>query len=244
MIARPLEFRSRLLGRFLGLQHGFLTKRPALEGYYELFPQAHKVVWMEQVHGRGIEVVKGKELGPLVGGGSVIRGVDGLVTSLPLVFLLVRTADCVPLLAFDPESQAVGCAHAGWRGTAQDIQGGLVERFSSDLGVSPKRLLVAIGPHIGKCCYEVQEDVASIFRKRGLSSCLEARKGHIFLDLGRASKTLLQRAGVASHNIEELSLCTCCLGDSFASYRRDGLKRMENLSFIAKIEEVSKGAGG
>jgi YfiH family protein len=223
---------------FSGLQHGFLTKRPSLDGFLELFPKAHEVVWMEQVHGRGIKVLTPTELGAL-GGKRQIMGVDGLITSLPQVFLLVRTADCVPLLIFDPISLAVGCAHAGWRGTAQDIQGGLIERFALDFGVPPKRLLVAIGPHIGKCCYEVQGDVAKIFQEKGLSSSLETRNDRIFLDLGKASKTLLERTGVRPENIEDLDLCTRCLGVSFASYRRDGYKKMENIGFIAKVDGFS-----
>lgn len=193
---------------------------------------------MEQVHGKDIKVLTPTELGGL-GGERQIMGVDGLITSLPSVFLVVRTADCVPLLIFDPISQTLGCAHAGWRGTAQNIQGGIVERLFLDLGVPPERLLVAIGPHIGQCCYEVQRDVAEIFEKSGLHSSVETRNGRTFLDLGKASKALLERSGVRPENIENLSLCTGCLADSFASYRRDGQKRMENVGFIAKLDGFS-----
>jgi len=149
--------------------------------------------------------------------------------------LVVRTADCVPLLAIDPVSHAVGCVHAGWKGTARDIQGRLVERFEKDLGVPPRRLIVAIGPHIGPCCYEIQQDVASVFHEKGLSGCLEKRNAKIYLDLGMASRLLLERAGVPSAQIDTLRLCTRRLHVPFASFRRDGLSGLENASFIVKV---------
>ena len=230
----PLWYLSGCLAAFRGNIHGFLGKQAFLPKPDVLWYRAKKLVWMEQVHGDTIQVVT---RAMLAGKESQVRvpRTDGLITNLPGVVLVVRTADCVPLLAFDPVSHAVACVHAGWKGTALDIQGRLVERFERDLGIPPKRLVVAIGPHIGPCCYEIKQDVASVFREKGLSGCLEKRNAKIYLDLGMASRLLLERAGVPSVQIDTLRLCTGRLHVPFASFRRDGLSGLENASFIVKV---------
>ena len=84
---------------------------------------------------------------------------DGLVTDLPGVTLVIFSADCLPILYYDPVRQVVGAAHAGWRGTAADIAGAVVRKMEEVYGSQPQDILAAIGPGIGACCFETHEDV-------------------------------------------------------------------------------------
>jgi len=84
---------------------------------------------------------------------------DALVTATPGVTLLIFTADCTPLLFHDPVTGAVGAAHAGWRGTAQNIGGKVVETMVREFGCKPENIQAAIGPNIGRCHFETGEDV-------------------------------------------------------------------------------------
>lgn len=238
-----LWYRSGRLTASTGNIHGFLGKQALLPNPRTLWYRATRLVWMEQVHGDSIRVVT-KEM--LAGKGRFVRipKTDGLITNLPDVVLVVRTADCVPILAIDPVSHAVAAVHAGWKGTASNIQGRLVERFEKDLGIPPGQLVVAIGPHIGSCCYEIKQDVASIFFEKGLSECIEKRNTAIYLDLGMASRILLERAGVSRGHIETLRICTRRLCIPLASFRRDGLSGLENVGFIVKVPTLSKKRGG
>ena len=86
---------------------------------------------------------------------------DGLVTNDPGVALTVFTADCTPLLFHDPVTGAVGAAHAGWRGTAAGIAANVVDTMISAFGCKRSDIRAAIGPNIGQCCFETDEDVPS-----------------------------------------------------------------------------------
>ncbi len=143
----------------------------------------------------------------------------------------ILTADCVPILIADADGKAVGAAHAGWRGTAARIAETAVLRLIEKFRIEPQKLTAAIGPHIGPCCYEIGEEVASeisddavILRRSDWS------KPH--LDLAGANRRQLLRAGIPEERIEASSLCTKCREDLFHSYRRDGKRMGHMLSVI------------
>ena len=84
---------------------------------------------------------------------------DALITNDPGVALVVFTADCTPILLWDPVTGAVGAAHAGWRGTAMGIAAKTVEAMVKEFGCEPANIRAAIGPNIGFCCFETDRDV-------------------------------------------------------------------------------------
>jgi YfiH family protein len=108
----------------------------------------------QQVHGAQVAQVT------LEGRGATHPATDGLITDVPGVALMLRFADCVPLLFFDPRRRAVGLAHAGWRGTLAGIAARTVGSMQKAFGSVPEELVVGIGPAIGPCCYEVGPDLA------------------------------------------------------------------------------------
>lgn len=143
------------------------------------------------------------------------EGVDGCITTLKNVPLLCYSADCVPLLFYASEIKAIGAVHSGWRGTALAISEKTVQKLC-DMGEKPENIFVSVGPCIGKCCYEVSEDVALNFS----SDCFTKKAdGKYMLDLALANKLLLINAGVPAENIEISGICTKCNNDLFFSHR-------------------------
>ncbi len=193
-------YRSTLLDSQSWLVHGFGTRNS--DGW----PGDYTDV--KQIHSSLTFTADGRT-------GCIGRG-DALVLSTPGNLIGVRTADCVPLLLADPATQTVAAVHAGWRGTAQNIAETAVQHMGREFGVHPGNLLAAIGPCIGKCCYEVGPEVEQQF----VSLFPEGNAtGHV--DLAEANRRQLLAAGVAEANIDVSPFCTMCNGQDFESYRRD-----------------------
>ncbi|MBR6826333.1 MAG: peptidoglycan editing factor PgeF [Oscillospiraceae bacterium] len=156
----------------------------------------------------------------------VAEGCDGLVTNEPGVVLTVFSADCTPVLFFDPVAKAVGACHAGWRGTAAGIAAKVVEKMVREFGSDPKNIRTAIGPCIGRCCFETHADVPDAM----IAALGETSKEYIFpkgekyhVDLKEINALWLRRAGV--EQIDIATECTACEPDRFWSHRRVGDRR-------------------
>ncbi len=178
--------------------------------------QAAQVVTARQVHGNHVAVVQAGD------GGRVMDNTDGLVTAAPGLALMLRFADCQPIVLYDPVHHAVGLIHAGWRGIAQGMAYRAVEKMQGAFGTRPEALLAGLGPAIGPCCYTVGDDVASAMgyalpEWREAMTSLE--EGQWRLDLSAANAQQLTAAGV--RNIEQAQMCTSCHHDVFFSHRAD-----------------------
>ena len=136
---------------------------------------------------------------------------DALLENTPGAVVAVKTADCIPILLVDERSRAVAAVHAGWRGTVARIAEAAVAAMRDRFGSAPADLHAAIGPGIGKCCYEVGPEVAARFGERG--------RAHI--DLAEANRRQLIEAGVTARRIYASNLCTMCRPGEFHSFRRD-----------------------
>jgi YfiH family protein len=143
---------------------------------------------------------------------------DGMVTSQPGVFLAVGTADCVPILLWDPKHRVIGAVHTGWKGTQLRIATRAVEKMRDVYKSKPAQIRAAIGPAAGPCCYEVGPEVARGFAREFL---LELPDGETHLDMWKANRQQLLDAGLKEENIGTSDLCTICRPDLFFSYRRD-----------------------
>ena len=151
---------------------------------------------------------------------------DALITNDPGTALLVFTADCTPILFHDPVTGAVGAAHAGWRGTAQDIGGKTVEAMVKAYGCRPENIRAAIGPNIGPCCFETDRDVPdamlALLGDRALPHI--RRQGQkYYVNLKEINAQLLRDRGVA--HIEIAPHCTTCDPRLFWSHRITGDRR-------------------
>lgn len=150
---------------------------------------------------------------------------DAVITDVPQLAVGIETADCVPVLLYDPARPAVGAVHAGWRSTVKKIVQKAVNRMNEQFGSDPSRMIAAIGPAIGPECYEVDEPVMSQVRDafsfwKRVSS---PRGGDRWsLDLGTANRIELMQIGLPEKNIHSLGMCTSCRKDLFYSFRAEG----------------------
>ena len=195
--AGPLE-------RLAWLDHGFCTRHAS--------PPSTATV--HQIHS-DICVTAGGRTGILGDG-------DALLENTPGHLVAVKTADCIPILLVDDEHRAVAAVHAGWRGTVNRIAPLALHRMQEEFGTRSARLHAAIGPGIGKCCYQVGAEVAEQFGATGACA----------IDLVEANRRQLAEAGVPDVQIYAAGLCTKCGAEDFHSYRRDKEQAGRMLSFI------------
>lgn len=180
------------------------------------------VVMPHQVHHNHIEWVNSSVRGRGARGDDPIPATDGFLTDDPAVVLAMGFADCVPIFLTDLDASVVGILHAGWRGTAAQIQRLGIEHMGRR-GIPPERVLAGIGPSIGPCCYEVDDPVyQALSDAAGTEPFQEKDAYHWWLDLQLANRILLEKAGVKSEHIVDSQLCTGCRSDLFYSFRMEG----------------------
>jgi polyphenol oxidase len=201
---RSQIFRAKDLERLGWLDHGFGTRLSLPD------PAAAETATAKQIHSD--RVLAANRAGDLGEGDALISNRAGLT-------LAIRTADCLPILIADPRNRAIAAVHAGWRGAADNIAAKAVLALTEQFGSRPEELLVAIGPGIGACCFEVGAEVAARF----VSFFPERTDldGQTKIDLPETIRRQLSRNGVTLGQIVTAGLCTCCQADTFHSYRRD-----------------------
>jgi hypothetical protein len=192
---------------------------------------ARKVATLNQVHGSEVVTIR---RGPVCG--DTRREADGLVSDDPETAIAVRAADCVPLLIADSKTNAVAAVHAGWRGTAAGITTAAVRALSREFGAHPERMVAAIGPCIGPCCYEVGSELVDAFAAAGHGRQLidrwflardsgvgirDPRLQPLYLDLPGANRDQLVLAGVPNESIHAAGLCTAMHLDVLTSFRAE-----------------------
>ena len=197
-----------------------------------------------QVHGNTVRVVT--EADRHVCLSPVPYEADGIVTAARGLPLFCFTADCVPVLLYDGEAGVAGAVHCGWRSSAGDILGRALEAMEG-LGAKPERIAAAIGPAIGFCCFETDDDVPEavaawlggdtegLFRRR--------QDGKTMVDLRGANRRRLLQLGVPAEGIDVSDECTFCLHDRYWSHRYTKGRRGGQAACICLPEEA-KGREG
>ena len=191
-------YRSSELDALPWLIHGFGTRQSDIPGRFA------NLATVKQIHSAICVAAEGRC--------GVLGEGDALLEDQPGSAIAIKTADCIPILLVDQRHRAVAAVHAGWRGTVARIAARAVEAMRQRFGAEPRDLHAAIGPGIGKCCYEVGAEVAAEFGERG--------RTHI--SLPDANRSQLLEAGVTPGRIYASNLCTMCLAEEFHSFRRDG----------------------
>jgi len=197
-------YRVRPLEAFDWLVHGFGTRWSAD------FGSCRNLATLHQIHSDTVVPARGRS-------GCLGQG-DALLENTPGRMVAVKTADCIPLLIVDPVHRAVAAVHAGWRGTDQKIAARTIAEMQTAYASRPEDLHVAIGPGIGKCCYEVGAEVASKFA--GYGGALSDPTQPVHLDLGEVNRLQVSASGVDARRIYLAGICTMCSQD-FHSFRRD-----------------------
>jgi YfiH family protein len=214
----------------------FLQALGATDANGSLWP----VVQLKQIHSGIVHKVDASSLQPLTG--------DGLITNTPGLLLVVKTADCVPVLVADGKRKVIGAFHAGWRGTAARIVEKAIGEMRRHFASDPSDIRAAIGPCIRRCCYVVGDEVraefesqfayaSDLFHEVFNSNSLHVRypllflnqraPGHgsaaseLHLDLVEANLRQLGAAGVGSEHIEVIDGCTACDTTRYFSHRAE-----------------------
>lgn len=196
----------------------------------------HSVVSRSQIHSDIVEYVDKSNTGEGYYKPSEIS-CDGYFTDCPGVTLGIKTADCVPILFYDPTKKVIGAVHAGWRGTAAGIARVCVDKLRS-LGSKPENIRAAIGAAIHFCCYEVGEDfydsVEKLAGKRRAEEFIREKDGRLHADIVGLNEDILRESGVSTIDISPH--CTCHEPLLFYSHRASKGLRGTMLSVIALAE--------
>lgn len=239
------------LARQAGLIHAMTTKPQNFaphrgqgrEGAIDARRQVCRILGVEyecltspqQVHGGEVVPVEDADIGRgRDGRATAIPYVDGLLCDKPGVPLILLSADCPLVCVYDPDRRAVGAVHASWQGTVAHASANLVGQMTRCFGCDPARLLAAISPSAGPCCYEVGRDVRRIAQGRleDAAVCFAPHKDRFRFDLWSANRAQLMASGVLADNIEIAGLCSIC-DHRFWSYRREGADAGRSALFLA-----------
>jgi len=201
----------------------------------------YAVLQPHQTHGSEIVVVDDPSMTR-----DDLQHTDALVTALKDFAIGVRTADCIPVLLYDPNRRVVAAVHAGWRGAVAGLAGMAVETMHMVFGSDPLQIVAKIGPGIGPQSFQVGEDVVAEFKEAGFEMgeilydmgpmtekrdlpagtavCYDesSMAGGLHIDLWKANRMVLEKAGVG--NISTEGICTYLRNDLFYSARRETVK--------------------
>nr|WP_307989475.1 peptidoglycan editing factor PgeF [uncultured Niameybacter sp.] len=186
------------------------------------------MVLTNQVHETKIEEVHLED-----GGNGLLRpnkweNLDGIYTKDKNLTLVTHYADCVPLFFYAPKYGMIGMAHAGWRGTVNEIGKKMIDIWQHEHNIPLEAIEVGIGPSIGPCCFEVDKDVANVFlEKFGHQSFIKENKktNKYHIDLWACNAYSLETIGIKPNQIAKAEMCTCCENDFFFSHRKTQGKR-------------------
>ncbi len=206
----------------------FTTRRDSVLPY--------PVIQGHQVHGSRVAIVDRPDIRR-----EDLEGYDALITYLPGVAIGVRTADCVPILLYDPGKRVIAAIHSGWKGTVQMISRKVIGIMEDRYGTKPSDLQAAIGPCIGPKSFQVGEEVAAVFKDAGFPmdriwqfmgpKGKKPMEGGHHINLPEACRWILLETGVPEENIHVSSIDTY-LDPSFFSARREGIECGRNINAI------------
>ncbi len=175
----------------------------------------NQLAQIRQVHSAHVEVVDKP-----VNRNAVLAQGDAMISNTTGLLMLMRFADCVPIMFFDPVNKAAGIAHAGWKGTVKEVAISAVSKMEKQFGTNPSDLIVGIGPSIGPDHYEIGEDVVEEVKRtfpHRWDQILITVFDRVKLDLWEANRISLKKAGVK--HIETAKICTACNVNDWYSHR-------------------------
>ena len=181
-----------------------------------------RLVLLDQVHQAQVFLVKEPAMLP-----SPLE-YDAQMTNASNIFLGILTADCVPIFVVDQKKKGIAAIHAGRQGTALHITSKVLQKMKEEFGCLPEDLLIALGPSIGCCCYEIDERV---FSPEWEPFSIPVGDGKWMVDLVRINIAQIEQEGIKEGQIFRIDLCTSCHRDLFFSNRKEG-RTGRQLSFI------------
>src|SRR5699024_7775651 len=192
----------------------------------------------EQVHDTNIKIIGEQDKGKgATTNQTSIKGIDGLITNQTGILCTAFYADCAPLYFFDPVTEYIGIAHAGWRGTTNKIAQKMVDTLRY-LGVNASNLLAAIGPCISQEYYEIDSRVMHKIDPQYRQNAIKSKGNNRYLlNLKQLNVDILLQSGVLRNNIDVTQYCTFRDNSLFYSHRRENGKTGRMLGYIGYLKE-------
>ena len=217
------------------IEHFFTTRKYSFNETTP-FGRRDMFVTINQVHGDDIYIIDKpvEKVTSLIKTASQAQG-DAIITNQRHIGIGVVTADCVPVLVYDPVQSVIAAVHAGWKGTIKGILSRVICRMTYRFRCHVEDIIVGIGPAIGACCYAVGEVVTEPLKSTNPEwgrYLMPDGDGKAKLDIAALNIRQVEEVGVLTKNIFKLGLCTSCNTELFFSYRRDGAGTGRMLSGI------------
>ena len=196
-------------------------------------PNFKTIVIPEQIHSTNVSVFNSNLMENI----ERVSETDGVITDDVNSILTVITADCSPLIFVEKKQGLIGISHQGWRGSVKRLGQKMVKKII-EMGGKKEEIIVAIGPSIGQCCYDVEDERYYQFIEEFedyADKIFHRHSGKLHLNLTLLNYLQIKELGVPERNIDHFPFCTRCDKKHFFSYRRD--KRQdygEMMSFIVK----------
>jgi YfiH family protein len=221
-------FQNLLHYPFAPGDEAFTTRRDSVLPY--------PVIQGHQVHGTEVAIISRPGITR-----EELEGYDAFITDLPGVAIGVRTADCVPILLYDPRNRVIAAIHSGWKGTVQKVAAKTIGILETRFKTAPEDLLAVIGPSIGPESFQVGEEVVTYFKDAGFPLSRiwsfhgtgdgSPMSGGHHIDLWQANRWILQECGLRDENIRNPEIDTYT-DPSFYSARREGIACGRNINAI------------
>lgn len=191
----------------------------------ELGIETNRIIMPHQTHGIEIRQIAADFFAlPTAVKGMILEGVDALMTDVQGVCIGVSTADCIPIIIYDPVKRAVAAVHAGWRGTLQRIAGRAIEAMRLAYGSCPADLKAVIGPGISLNAFEVGDEVYEQFAAADFDmQQVSRRETKWYIDLPECNRRQITACGVSEKNVIMTGICTYNNSEDYFSARRLGV---------------------
>lgn len=201
---------TKKLLKFKLVKHFFLNSQDT-RNLNSFVRKTDKIMFCKQIHGKAIAHIPSD---------TNLDIFDGMITRQRGIFLAVKTADCIPMLLCDGISLTIAAVHAGWSGLYKGIIPEVIEDMEK-MNCKKKDIVCAIGPHIGKCCYNATQQRFDMLKSISPhTNFWRLEKDTIYIDLAEIAYQQLRQSGVSHDNIDIFNICTKC-NKEYDSYRRD-----------------------
>lgn len=175
---------------------------------------AKNLIWPEQVFGAEVYICQKSD------SGKIIKGADGLISHIPGQALAIVSADCVPILLFDPKNKVVAALHGSRKSLTEGIIKEAMKKMVLNFNSDPKKILAAVGPHIRKCQYWLKEKTYQDLRNTRFKKYFSQKKRKIYFDLTKLVFDEFSKLGIRKENIEDGGICTYCQFKKYFSARK------------------------
>lgn len=203
---------------------GFLRR----QAYKKIGISAGRLICPFQVHSNLVVIVDEAHKGSgAYARSTALKETDAVITDKCRLPLAILTADCLPVFIFDYNKKVIAMVHAGWRGVHKKIIAKTILKMQQKFSSKPADLIIALGPAIRQCCYEVGKDFLKYFKNN-----ISYRGTKLYFDLAGSAIDQISEAGVMDSHIYDTCICTSCRNDEFFSYRREGAAAGRSMSVI------------